>query len=264
MTPDREWFLNELGSRNASQYATFFLPYVRSGMNLIDCGCGPGTITLGLAERLAPSEVVGFDLEPDRFKAAQAYAAERGISNLLFKAGDIYGLPFPDASFDAAFVHSVLEALQDPIKALEDVRRVLKPGGVVGVGSVDYGGVVISGPSIETLELFYRIREERWKQKGIGDPRMGRRLRGLLHEAGFSRIEASASYVSYGTPAAVQRFGENRAQECLDPEFADWAIKSGAADRTTLDAVTAGWRAWGRHPEAFFAFAWCNAIGWRE
>ena len=181
---DRERFAEALEARNASQYAKFFLPYLRPGMSLVDCGCGPGTITLGLAESLAPGSIVGVDVEPGQFKAAQRYARERGITNLQFRVGDLYNLPFPDASLDGAFVHSVLEAIQNPIEALEDVRRVLKPGGVVGVGSVDYGGVIIGGQSTEALELFYKIREESWYLLGIGNPFMGRRLRALMIDAG--------------------------------------------------------------------------------
>ena len=233
-------------------------------MSLVDCGCGPGTITIGLAEILAPGQVSGVDIDASRFTSADSYVSEREVSNLRFAAGDIYSLPFAGESFDAAFGHSILETLQDPVNALKDVRRVLNPGGVIGVASVDYGGVVIAGPHSESLEQFYRIREKRWQQRGIGDPRLGRRLRSLLHSAGFTQIEASASYISYGTVDAVQKFGEARAQEYAEPELAKWAIESGVADQKLLDSLSVDWLAWAQHPDAFLAFAWCNAVGWKE
>jgi 2-polyprenyl-3-methyl-5-hydroxy-6-metoxy-1,4-benzoquinol methylase len=51
-------------SRSAEDSARFFLPYLRAGMRVLDCGCGPGSITVGLAQAVTPGEVVGIDVEP--------------------------------------------------------------------------------------------------------------------------------------------------------------------------------------------------------
>ena len=71
-------------------------------MRLLDVGCGPGSITLGLAEAVAPGEVVGVDLQPAQVEQARALAAERGVANVRFEVASAYALPFPDAAFDAA------------------------------------------------------------------------------------------------------------------------------------------------------------------
>ena len=112
----------------ASTNADFFLPHLPPGLDLLDCGCGPGTITLGLAEATAPGQAVGIDLEASMIERATAVAQERRVANVRFQVADIHELPFPDGSFDAVFSSSVLEHLGDPVQALREMFRVLRPG----------------------------------------------------------------------------------------------------------------------------------------
>ena len=111
------------------------MPYLKPGMSLLDCGCGPGTITLGFAEVVSPGRVIGMDVEESQVEIARSNAETVGLSNATFETANIYELPFDDNSFDAAFCHGVLDHLTDPLKALLEMRRVLKPGGVIGVRS---------------------------------------------------------------------------------------------------------------------------------
>src|SRR5262245_43949599 len=101
--------------RSAERNAAFFLPHLQAGMGLLDAGCGPGSITLGLAERVVPGEVVGIDISMERIEQARGLADERGVTNVWYERGDVYDLPFEDASFDAAFMHTVLQHLSDPL-----------------------------------------------------------------------------------------------------------------------------------------------------
>src|SRR5262249_54126262 len=82
------------GQRTAEEAAAFLLPELRPGMRLLDVGCGPGSITRGLAERLVPGEVVGVDLSAETLAGARAEAAARGLSNLRYQEGSVYALPF--------------------------------------------------------------------------------------------------------------------------------------------------------------------------
>src|SRR5262249_44921155 len=132
-------FIGYFGERVAAREAAFFLPHLRPGMALLDCGCGPGSITVGLAEAVAPGRVVGVDREPKALAVARAQAAGRGVTNVRFEEGDVHALPFADATFDAAFAHALLEHVRDPAAALAELYRVVKPGGVVGVRSPDQG-----------------------------------------------------------------------------------------------------------------------------
>jgi ubiquinone/menaquinone biosynthesis C-methylase UbiE len=94
--------------RRAAAHASFLLPHLHAGMSLLDAGCGPGSITLDLTEIVAPAEVIGLDIEPRQIERAQALARARGISNARFLVGDIYALPFAEATFAVVFAHAVL------------------------------------------------------------------------------------------------------------------------------------------------------------
>src|SRR5438552_18982502 len=68
--------------RTVEEAAAFLLPELRPGMRLLDVGCAPGSITRGLAERVAPGEVIGLDLPRDPLAAARRHAAARGLRNV--------------------------------------------------------------------------------------------------------------------------------------------------------------------------------------
>ena len=82
-------------------------------------------------------KVVAFDMAEEQVRAARDHAGETGIANIEFRVADIHEIPFADNTFDIAYANAVLEHLNEPVKALEELRRVLKPGGIVGVRDVD-------------------------------------------------------------------------------------------------------------------------------
>ena len=66
-----------MGSRNVSNSAAFFLPHLRPGRRLLDIGCGLGTITVGLAQAVAPGELIGIDMDESQISAARDRALEQ-------------------------------------------------------------------------------------------------------------------------------------------------------------------------------------------
>ena len=248
--------------RSATVQGSFILPHLRPGMSLLDCGCGPGTITVGLAEILDPGEVIGIDIEASQIERAQSLASEKGTSNVRFQVASMYELPFPDSSFDAIFEHAAMMYLREPLKALQEMRRVLKPGGVIGICDADFTGDVQwpSNPMIiESLAIWKKV----WEHNG-GTPNFGRQHRSLLREAGFIGIEASAYVDPFGTPEATQRWGDILANMTLEGPFAETAIELGLADRAKVEQMVAAFKEWGKHPDAFFTRTWCTAVAWKE
>ena len=251
-----------LRGRTADVHGAFFLPYLKPDMSLLDCGCGPGTITLGFAEVVSPGHVTGMDVEESQVEIARSNAETLGLSNATFETSNIYELPYDDNSFDAAFSHGVLEHLSEPIKALQEMRRVLKPGGVIGIRAADWAGTIIA-PASETLrdaiDMYCKFR-----QYSGGNPFIGRDLRALLRESGFVNTEASASYQCFGTTEATRTLIDVAVSEFTGPEISKHAINMGWADQSKLDEIVSTLKEWCEHPDAVFFDSWGEAIGWKE
>ncbi|MDA0768856.1 MAG: methyltransferase domain-containing protein [Chloroflexi bacterium] len=248
--------------RTAEANAAFFLPYLKPGMSLLDCGCGPGSITVGLAERVAPGQVIGIDVGESSIALAQRLAVERGVTNVRFEVASAYELPFPENTFDAVFSHNMPEHLQDPLKAFEEMQRVLKPGGVIGVRDVDASGLLAFGPVEKRFRSALNIFLEDWL-KVSGTPYMGRRLRVLLRDAGFKRLFAQGSYDKNPTEESLTSMMDIFATACEEPAFIDRVIESGLADERKMNELALAIREFGRHPDSFFANAHCEAVGWK-
>ena len=126
-----EEFLQLLDRRSAETHAAYMLPHLKPGLRVLDFGCGPGTITVGLARAVDPGEVHGIDMEESQIGMAQSAAGAGGHSNATFHVGDITALPFEDNVFDVAHCHAVLMHVPDTRAVLSEVKRVLKPGGII-------------------------------------------------------------------------------------------------------------------------------------
>ena len=131
-----------MARRTADSHAAFFLPHLKPGRKLLDCGCRPGGITIGLAQRVRPGVMTGIDRGGAQLERAREQASMAKV-DVTFREGSVYSLPFQDAGFDAVFCYAVLEHLGVPIRALSEIRRVLKPDGCVGLRSPDWGGFVL-------------------------------------------------------------------------------------------------------------------------
>jgi ubiquinone/menaquinone biosynthesis C-methylase UbiE len=248
----------QMSARMASREAAFFLPHLRPGMRLLDVGCGPGAITIGLAEIVAPGEVVGLDQRPEPLVAAREVAAQRSVTNIQFEVGSAYDLPFPDGSFDAAFAHIVLMHLREPVRALAEMRRVLRPGGVVGIRDVDFGATM-HFPLTPLREQLNALRERMQRHNG-GNPFLGRAFRRILLDAGFARAESGASVSAAGSATEIQRVAAFLKAQSEGVRQA--ALANNWADRATLDAMISEIDLWAERPDAFYLSVSCEAIGW--
>jgi ubiquinone/menaquinone biosynthesis C-methylase UbiE len=244
--------------RTAEEAAAFLLPELRPGMRLLDVGCGPGSITRGLAERLTPGQVIGLDLSQETLAAARQDAAALGLANLQYEQGSVYHLPFPDASFDVVFAHQVLQHLREPGTALREMLRVVKSGGLVAVRDVDWG-TASYWPADPWIDRFVEVHLKTWYRNG-GEPRIGRQLRALFNAADVTNLQITASLWCYATPAETVEWGESYAERLLTSPMGERAVEYGYASRSDLEAMAAAFRAWALHPDAFWAFIHVAAL----
>ena len=247
--------------RTAGEAAAFLLPHLRPDMRLLDVGCGPGSITRGLAERLHAGEVVGLDLSRDTLESARRDAAARGLQNLRYEEGSVYELPFPDGSFDVAYAHQVLQHLRERGLALSEMLRAVKPGGVVAVREVDWSTVAYF-PRDPWIDRFIEVHLRTWYRNG-GEPQVGRQLRALFNAAGFARLEITASVWCYATREETVEWGESYADRLLTSPMGERPVEYGYATRSDIESMAAALRVWGSHPDALWVFTHVQALGWK-
>ena len=253
-----EEFRQLLNRRSLETHATHLIPHLKPGMKVLDFGCGPGTMTVGLARAVEPGEVHGIDIEESQVDLARAAAEAGGHSNAHFHVGDVTDLPFEDNSFDAAHCHAVLMHVPDTAKTLSEVRRVLKPGGVISSREVIVGSCFLEPGHEDTLgawETFARLLAGNG-----GHPQMGKELKQAFLDAGFTGTRTTASFDSFGGTDDVAFLHRFICDWFFSPQVTAALTTYGLATEDQL----AGWRAaidgWKDMPGAFGALAFGEAV----
>lgn len=253
--------VDEHARRSAKRNAAHLLPHLTSGMSLIDIGCGPGSITAGLAKAIGPGQAVGVDTSETALGRARANADDAEIKNLEYQIADAYDLPFSDGSFEAAHIHQVLQHLSKPKCALQEAVRVLAPGGVIGITEVDWGTAVF-WPRTSATDRFLEIYNEVAIRNG-GDPNIGRRLRSMLEPLGLERMEIGALAWSFGDADTTAQWGDLWWSRIQESNIATVATETGISTSEELAEVGADLHEWGQAPDAFFSMTHGQALGWK-
>ncbi|XVQ09285.1 class I SAM-dependent methyltransferase [Spirillospora sp. CA-255316] len=237
--------------RTVENSAAYLIDRLAPGLSVLDVGCGPGTITAGLAERVAPGTVTAVDAAPDVLDQARRTIADRGLSNVAFAVADVHALDFPDDAFDVVHAHQVLQHVPDPVRALREMRRVCRPGGVVAARDADFGGMVWhpSPPGMDGWRPLYRTVA----REAGGEPDAGRRLVSWARAAGFTDVTASASAWCYSTPEEREWWSESWGGRMLRSSVADRAVAGGHATREELRRIYAGWKEWAAADDGWYA-----------
>jgi ubiquinone/menaquinone biosynthesis C-methylase UbiE len=137
------------------------------GHTAVDIGCGPGTDLGRLADAVGDTgRVIGVDREPRMLAEAGRRFADRPHVELLL--GDVHDLPVADASVDRARTDRVLQHVDKPAAAVAQVRRVLRPGGVLGMAEPDWDSLVVAEEDVTTSRHFSRFVAGRVRNATIG------------------------------------------------------------------------------------------------
>jgi SAM-dependent methyltransferase len=250
-----------VAARDVRTFLPFLVPHLRSELDVLDAGCGVGSIALDVAPEVAPGRVVGIDVDAGQIEQARSTAAERGIDNAEFQTGSVLELPFEDASFDVVYSNAVLMYLPDPVRVLAEMRRVLRPDGLAAVSDDDLGTIVMT-PETPELRRGPELFERAVAHEG-GNTRYSRNMRALMLEAGFARTQGFATAPeTYGEADGTRWFAQVAIGVLGAPDMAEVIVAEGWATRDELDRVLNALREWGGRPDAFASWLYCGAIGW--
>ena len=262
-TPDytmgfSEWMLQSLRRYTAQASAGHLLPYLRPGMHVLDFGCGPGTISAGLARRIAPGELHGVDMEESQIELARDVAEAYGQKNARFHVGDVTALPFEDDYFDVGHCHNVLMHVPDTQAVLSEIMRVMKPGGILSCremiceSSFSHPDFGVIG---KAWDMFADLLEA-----DEGHAEMGKDMKGHILEAGYENLRMSASFDTYSAPEDIEFIYGLANEWFLSPEITEAAIKYGAATEKLCQDIADAYEKWREHPGAMCCVAFGEAI----
>ena len=236
--------------RTAANSAGYLLEHLASGLSLLDVGCGPGTITADFARLVAPAPVTGVDLSTGVIELARAETAERGLGNLSFATDDVYALSFDDAAFDVVHAHQVLQHLSDPVAALTEMRRVLRPEGRLAVRDADYGAFTWY-PTVPALERWMELYHQVTRINGA-EADGGRHLVSWVRAAGFADLEVTSTNWIYQHPDARHWWGSLWADRVRQSSFAQQALEFELTTADELEVIARAFLDWANDEDAIF------------
>jgi len=234
--------------RTAENSAAYLLPLLEPGMDLLDVGCGPGTITVDLAARVAPGTAVGIDSAEAAVDSALSLSPDIPVE---FRVTDLMAEDLSERAFDVVHAHQVLQHVPDPIGALRQMGRLCKPGGIVAARDSDYQAMTWfpADPDLDAwLDLYRRVA-----RANGGEPDAGRYLFDWALRAGFEEVVPSASAWYFATEEDRRWWGSLWADRVTQSAFAERAVALESASRDELTRMADAWRRWASAPNGWFA-----------
>lgn len=218
-------------------------------MAVLDIGCGPGNITADLARKVDHGSIVGIDIAEAVVELALAEQSHRA-DNLSFRVGDVYELDFPDTHFDVVYAHQVLQHLARPVAALEEMRRVLKPGGLLAVRDADFGAFVWF-PGDPVLDRWMALYHELTVRNGA-QADAGRNLKAWARAAGFEEVSETSSNWTFQSDEEREWWGGLWADRVRQSSFATQCVEYGLSDENELGEIADAFTRWSHDPDGVF------------
>jgi len=236
--------------RTAENSAGYLLEHLSELATMLDVGCGPATITCDFAARV--DHITGIEPVAGILETAQATATDRNVENATFEVGSVYELDFDDDHFDVAHAHQVLQHLTNPVRAIAEMVRVTKPGGIVAIRDADYHAMSWY-PQPPELDRWMEIYQAVARHNGA-EPNAARHLRQWALDAG---VDASAITLSIDTwlfteSADLNWWGDLWAERSVESAFGEQARSYGISTLSEQQETAEAWRTWSTHDAAWF------------
>lgn len=173
----------------------------------------------------------------------------QGVENLTLLQGSVYELPLSNCSVDVVYAHQVMQHLSDVPQALEEIKRVLKPGGVVALRDTDYSGMTWL-PANNHLQQWRNLYQKIAQQNG-GNPNIGPQLSVFCEDTGLIDVTNSTSDWHYQGESALW-WGRVWQTRVLASDYYIQALAYQLADEEQLKQLSKAWREWGEMSDAQF------------
>ncbi|KAK5121646.1 hypothetical protein LTR85_004818 [Meristemomyces frigidus] len=245
------------GIRTAESECQYMLPTFKQKiaekpkLRMLDVGCGPGSITLGLARLMPEGEATGFDLSDTVLAKATEDAQKQGVTNVTFVKGDVYSLPYEDGYFDVIHAHQAIAHFHEHVQAINELIRVAKQGG---------GIICMREGDLHTFRCYphYPLMDECWQMlikcfqsNDSTATDAGMQLKHWTVQAGVreENIKATAGSWFFSTPEGRQAYGAQWPGRITTGPFAETAVNMGIATRERLEQYAEAWRQWMVDPD---------------
>lgn len=201
---------------------------------ILEAGCGVGAQTKIIAAKNPDSKFISIDISRESINEAQKLITSLDIKNVEFEQADIFSLPFRDEVFDGIVVCFVLEHVNNPVKALNELIRVLKVNGTLIVIEGDHGSTFFY-PDSQYAHAAINCQVQLQKQHG-GNSNIGRELYPLLNSVGLINISVTPRvvYADASRPHLVEGFIKNTFTAMIEG-VSEVAIQQGLTDRESFE-----------------------------
>ena len=209
---------------------------LRSGMDYLDCGCGPGGLMERVRYKFPGVRMTGLEMDAILVEAAKQKFRQIGDSSVRIVQGTAEQPGLAEGSFDFITMRLVLEHVPDPANALRSLKKLLRPGGRLFVISNDFEYHTRTYPPVDELHDLYRAYRASRRKDG-GDPCIGRRVPQLLREAGF-RVVSQDVEIAHSAVLGDEPF--SRAEGV---GIAAKLVEDGFLEQAVLDRMIKSWKA---------------------
>jgi SAM-dependent methyltransferase len=275
--------------RTAEADAAFLLQNLKPHYHILDVGCGPGSITVGLSKYVPEGSVTGVDLTPEVLKQAHEFlelethmSEARQIENVKFELGNVLeGLRFGDGTFDVVFCNQTLIHIPEPVKAMQEMKRVCKKGGLVACREGDPPFHFY--PELPGLQVFHKYLwmlihgplpssdpaapqnsfnpDQPWNIPHPPNNRAGSRIHVWARQAGFDpdRIVKDASVQVMATQAKREFLSSVMIARIEKAGHRAKFVQLGATDEN-IDAIVRDLGLWKDDQDGWYAVMNCEVI----
>jgi ubiquinone/menaquinone biosynthesis C-methylase UbiE len=244
--------------------ARFLEPRVFEDIDYKDCrrivevGCGVGAQTEILLERFPQIKVSGIDASREQLLRAEKQLKKAiAEGRVSLTQGDAAKLPYGESAFDGAFVCWFLEHVESPSAILDEIRRVLIPGGVIYCSEVLNATFYLHPYSPATQQYWFHFNDHQWNIKG--DPFVGAKLGNLLLKAGFQNIQTSVKSFHYDNRMPKMRAQMIDEWTNLLLSGAPGIIQSGRVTEKLVDEMKTELETLKNDPDAVFFYSFIQA-----